>query len=200
MTKDLITLYGDQQIHVLWTLIVVQFIIILFLIFRNQKKIVDDPIGFRIKLLSEINNMLVYSLTVGPVVDNDVVERRLTIEVNGALIETKTFPSSATDLGEVIFEEGVNVNLALVDIDDAGNVSEPAFIRFTTTDTIPPAPPGGFGAVLVAEKVPTTTPKPEAVVEVPPDPVDIDVPLPEPEPAPEVTPEPTPEEDKPLSE
>jgi len=174
-------MYGDQQIHILWTAIAVLLVVVFFLVF-NSKRVVSVPILFNVKLLSERMNMLIYGLSVGPAVDGDVVKRVLTIEVNSELVETREFEPSATDLGEVGFVEGDNVNLALVDVDDAGNTSEPAFVRFVAVDTLPPATPGGFGAALIREVFPTVdveesdvTPVVEVVM---PDPVDMDVPEP----------------------
>lgn len=176
MLKDLITLYADEQIYILWTLISVLLVIIFFLTRRNKKLIVV-PIGFSYKLL-EKNEMLVYGLSVGPAVDHDVVKRVLTIEINDVLVETREFEPSATDLGEVGCGEGDSVNLALVDVDDAGNASEPAFVKFVGVDTIPPSAPGAFGAMLLREVVSTVdfnesdvTPVVEVVL---PDPVDME--------------------------
>lgn len=126
--------------------------------------------------------MLVYGLSVGAVVDSDVVKRVLTVEVNDSLLETREFSPDTTDLGEVSVVEGDNVNLALVDVDDAGNVSEPAFIKFVAADTIPPSVPGGFGATLLREVATNDVPVVESdvtpSVEVSiPDPVDMENPV-----------------------
>lgn len=96
---------------------------------------------------------LIYTVTAGAPVDRDVVARELTVIVNGeASGEPRTYPGSATDLGEVRVEQDANVVLALVDVDDAGNRSQPATVEFTATDTIPPAQPGAFGVQLVREQ------------------------------------------------
>lgn len=176
----MITWYGDSQIHILWTLIAVLLVIIFFLVFRKNN-IVNVPVGFKYKLL-EKNDMLVYGLSVGAVVDSDVVKRVLTVEVNDTLLETREFSPDTTDLGEVSLVEGDNVNLALVDVDDAGNVSEPAFIKFVAADTIPPSVPGGFGATLLREVASNDVPVVESdvtpSVEVSiPDPADMENPV-----------------------
>jgi hypothetical protein len=174
--KELITWYGDSQIHILWTVIAVFSVIILFLTLRRNKKVVGVPFNFKYRLLEKLD-MLVYGLSVGPVVDSDVVKRVLTLEVNDQLVETREFGPDATDLGEVGVAEGSYVNLALVDVDDAGNVSEPAFLRFVSADTLPPVAPGGFGAVLVREvanEIPVVESDATPVVEVETtDPVDM---------------------------
>lgn len=177
-SKDVITWYGDQQIHILWTLIAVQSVVIYFLLSRSRK-IVSVPKNFKVKLL-EKNDMLIYGLSVGPSEAPDVIKRVLTVEVNDQLVETREFEASAFDLGEIGVTEGDKVNLALVDVDDAGNVSEPAFVRFVAADTIAPPPPGSFGVELLREVSPSvpveesdTTPVVEVVL---PDPEDMESP------------------------
>jgi hypothetical protein len=95
---------------------------------------------------------LVYSVTGAPAVDPDVVARRITVTVDGTAREVlPDFPAEATSFGEVAVPQDSQVVLTLVDVDDAGNVSEPAVLEFTATDTIPPAKPGEFGVSLVRE-------------------------------------------------
>ena len=160
-------------------IIIIEILGIVFLLLSKSKKI-NVPDNFKLFFIEEVNTMLVYGLSVGPIVDGDVVKRILTIEVDGELVETKTFEPTATDLGEIRIAEGASVNLALVDEDDAGNVSEPAFIRFVAADTIAPAAPGAFGIQLLREET-TTVPVEEStvtpVVEVViPDPLDMETP------------------------
>ena len=95
---------------------------------------------------------LVYAVTAGAPVDADVVERQLSIVVNGESVSTKSFAGAATELGEVTFSDGDNVTMTLVDLDDAGNRSKPAVADFVAADTIPPAQPGSFGITLVREE------------------------------------------------
>lgn len=96
---------------------------------------------------------LVYSVSAGAPVDADVTVRELLVTVNGEQLgEPVMFNGSATSLGEVRVEQNSVVSLTLVDIDDAGNRSQPATIEFTATDTIPPAQPGSFGVTLAREE------------------------------------------------
>ena len=95
---------------------------------------------------------LVYSVSAGSAVDADVTTRELTVVVNGEQVAQNTFPGSETALGEVVVPQGGNVTLTLVDIDDAGNRSQPATVEFVAADTIPPAQPGSFGVTLVREE------------------------------------------------
>lgn len=96
--------------------------------------------------------MLIYSVSAAPVVDSDVVTRRLTVLVNGEAREPVDFAADATSLGELGFNDDEEVVLTLVDIDDAGNASEPAVFEFVATDTIPPAAPGSLGVSLLREE------------------------------------------------
>ena len=94
-----------------------------------------------------------YQVSVGPVVDGDVVTRQLSVYVNGADTprEVRNYRPTDTNLGDVIVEQGAAVVLRLVDIDDAGNQSEPAVLEFVAEDTIAPAQPGSLGVTLVGE-------------------------------------------------
>ena len=96
--------------------------------------------------------MLIYSVSAGPVVDADVVKRVLTATVNGEARDPSDFPADTTGFGEVGFADNDSVVLSLVDVDDAGNSSEPAVFEFVATDTIPPAQPGSFGVTLLREE------------------------------------------------
>lgn len=92
-------------------------------------------------LKKEINMGLVYELTCAAPVDADVMERRLTVTVNGVVLGTDVFSSDVTNLGERSFVHGDSVVLSLVDVDDVGNVSEPAVVTFVASDTIAPSSP-----------------------------------------------------------
>ena len=101
-----------------------------------------------------MSDVLTYRVSVGPVVDADVIERHLVVAVDGIVTAdgVKVFPGAATELGEVSVPQGASVLLTLVDVDDAGNRSEPAELEFAAEDTLPPAQPGAFGVTLVREE------------------------------------------------
>jgi hypothetical protein len=112
-----------------------------------------QPFAFKCNFLNrEVNNMLVYNVTAGAVVDKDVAERRLSVTVNGEVRETKPFAPETTTFGELSFADNDNVVLSLVDVDDAGNVSSPAVVEFVALDTVAPAAPGEFGVSFVREE------------------------------------------------
>lgn len=95
---------------------------------------------------------LVYSVTSGPAVDSDVVTRRLLVTVNGEVVSTVDHPKDTTSFGEIVVPQDANVVVTLVDVDDSGNESQPAFFEFEAKDTIAPAQPGSLGVTLVREE------------------------------------------------
>jgi len=95
---------------------------------------------------------LVYAVTAGAPVDADVVSRELTAVVNGEVLFTQSLDGKATSLGEVKVPQDSSVTLTLVDIDDAGNRSQPAVVEFVATDTIAPVQPGAFGVTVLREE------------------------------------------------
>lgn len=105
---------------------------------------------------------LVYNLSCGLPLDSDVVERRLTVVVNGKVNPVSVFSKDTADFGEFTFTQDDEVVLSLVDVDDAGNTSPPATLEFVATDTLPPETPGGFVVSLVRE-VEDVTPSPEVL-------------------------------------
>lgn len=116
---------------------------------------VPQPRFLRVKQIGRdvMADVLVYKVSVGPVVDKDVVERQLVVAVNGVSVDDfKVFSADSTDLGEIRVKQDDKVLLTLVDVDDAGNRSAPAVFEFVATDTLPPAQPGSFGVTLVAEE------------------------------------------------
>jgi|LakMenE01Jun11ns_1017448.scaffolds.fasta_scaffold9833791_2 hypothetical protein len=112
------------------------------------------PYAVRITLIRKESGFmaLVYSVTAAPVVDSDVFARRLVVTVNGENVSSTDHPAEVTSFGEVAVPQDSQVVLTLVDIDDAGNSSEPSVVEFTATDTIAPAKPGSFGVTLVREE------------------------------------------------
>jgi hypothetical protein len=94
---------------------------------------------------------LTYTIVAAPVVDADVVNRLLTLVINGEDQGTAEFPASATELSVITVPQDANVVLTLVDVDDAGNKSTPAVVEFVAADTIAPAQPGAITVTLVGE-------------------------------------------------
>lgn len=148
-----------NEMTLLHLIIVVQFLVIIrqgYLLSKRNKEGVAIPLFFKASFKGKIkkgNNMkLVYGLTCSAPVDADVMERRLTVSVNGEVVSTNSYEASTVDFGEFKFVQDDNVVLTLVDVDDVGNVSDPAVVEFLATDTLPPALPGGFGVALLREE------------------------------------------------
>ena len=112
-----------------------------------------QPKAVRFSLIrrARLSMGLVYAVTAGPAVDPDVVSRRLSVTVGGETTTT-SFSADSTSFGEVTVPQDAAVVLTLVDVDDAGNVSQPAVVEFVATDTIAPAQPGELGVSLVREE------------------------------------------------
>jgi len=115
------------------------------------------PYALGVKFVSKkkdgiMANIMVYGVTAGSAGSSDVVERRLTVTVNGEVVETKSYAGDIVDLGELKFAQDADVSLALVDVDDVGNVSSPAIYAFKATDSIAPPVPGSFGVNIIREE------------------------------------------------
>lgn len=117
-------------------------------------------------------DILTYRVDVAPPVDADVVSRELTVSIDGAATVYTAEPGTAFNVFDAV--QGSNVKLELVDIDDAGNRSQPAVVEFVATDTLPPSTPVGFTVEVIAERSAAVVPDPEVV-----DPVDSSEPTPE---------------------
>ena len=140
--------------NVLYGIIVFQSILIIFQrlqIKKLKRKDVSSPVLFSVSFLRKGSNMaLVYSVKCAAPVHADVVERRLSVKVNDTVLPVKVFDSQAVDFGELSFEHNDKVVLSLVDVDDAGSVSEPAILQFVAN--APPSVPSGLSVALVREE------------------------------------------------
>lgn len=119
---------------------------------RLAFKMGGPPHAFRVSLIRMESEMLIYSVTAGPAVDSDVATRRLTVTINGEVSSAVDHPASTTSFGEIAAPQDASVVVTLVDVDDAGNESQPSFFEFTAKDTIPPSQPGSLGVTLVREE------------------------------------------------
>lgn len=94
---------------------------------------------------------ITYRVSAGAPVSGDVVSRLVTVVVDAVEQSTTAYDGQSVDLGNITVPQDSNVVVMLVDVDDAGNKSEPASITFVAADTIPPAQPGFLGVTLVGE-------------------------------------------------
>ncbi len=137
------------------TYIVLVILFVVVVIIRRKRTRTKRPLCFKYHFVRKEKKdtymSLVYELTCAPTTEVDVVERRLVVNVNGEVVSTDTYSKDTTSLGERSFAQGDNVVLSLVDVDDVGNVSEPAIVEFTAMDTIAPSTPG-LSVTLVREE------------------------------------------------
>jgi hypothetical protein len=110
------------------------------------------PGPLSITLIQEDSDVLIYQINLPQPGATDVVKRELTIA-------TPDQPDSVMELApDLLAVEGqkgpqdAKIKLTLVDIDDAGNRSEPRIQEFTLTDTIAPPEPGEIGIAVTGEE------------------------------------------------
>jgi hypothetical protein len=128
---------------VLFILLECSFVVLSYYSMKWKRKLELRPLFIKYKFLKkEIDMGLVYEVTCASPVDTDVVERRLTVTVNGVSVATDVYAGDVTNLGERTFVQGDIVSLSFVDVDDVGNVSDPAVVEFVANDTIAPSVPG----------------------------------------------------------
>jgi hypothetical protein len=149
------------ELFALYVIILIQSFAISRLVYLlRNKRGVSVPKILKINFIRKEDDMaLVYRLSCEAPVDSDVIRRRLLVNVNGNDVKKNTYSKNVEDFGEFTFNQGDDVVMILVDIDDAGNESEPAMVQFQALDTIPPRMPGGFSVSLLRE-VDDTTPEP----------------------------------------
>ena len=82
---------------------------------------------------------------------NDVTERRLDFNIAGGEPIAESLEGSALESSEHSGEQDAEVVGSLVDIDDAGNASEPRDFTFLLVDTIAPPIPGEVGISILSE-------------------------------------------------
>lgn len=96
-----------------------------------------------------------YNATLAAKTANDVVSHEVTLtnatfEDDGSTV--KTVPDGTAEIGMFRADDGANVSTSYVQIDDAGNRSEPVVQSFTSVDDIAPAAPGELGIQHVGEE------------------------------------------------
>lgn len=86
---------------------------------------------------------------VAPAADQGVVTRELHYVVDGTDNVKNVEPVDSAETS-VVLDESTNVSVYLVDIDGAGNRSEPSpSLDFTVSDIVPPSQPGAPGVARV---------------------------------------------------
>ncbi len=104
-----------------------------------------------LNVISQDKNMLNFNLTFPPPGASDVVKRNLFIRIGTNDPESIDYPADATESKEFQGYEGWTVAGTLVDVDDAGNQSQPREFNFNLADTIAPPKPGELGLSINSE-------------------------------------------------
>ena len=152
---------------VLLVLVVVEYVAsaLASFFYSDVVVVVSVPQDLKVLLKGEfMADLLTYQVAVAAPISADVVSRVLTVTVDGVVQPAVTFGGRVMDLGNAQFPQDSQVVLSLVDVDDAGNKSEPTTVEFTALDTLAPAPPGAFAVFLVAEARVADAPVVEAPV------------------------------------
>lgn len=82
----------------------------------------------------------------------DVVERRLTVTIGAGEPQLLNPATDATESIELSGNDNEPVHAELVDVDDAGNVSQPSTLDAILADTLPPPAPGAMGITVTGEE------------------------------------------------
>lgn len=132
---------------------VVCLVLILVYRFACVQNEINTPVVLRVEELrsDSMTDTITYQVSAGVPVSGDVVSRVLTVMVDGEQQSSTAYVGPVTSFGTISVPQDANVTVTLVDVDDAGNKSEPAEYSFVAVDTIPPAQPGALGVTLVGE-------------------------------------------------
>ena len=97
------------------------------------------------------DGMLKFVLELPPKSAADVVSRELRFSVGEQLFEVM-LGAEDVESAEFVGNDNDSVTGTLVDVDDAGNRSEPREFSFVLVDTLPPAQPGEVGLKVTGEE------------------------------------------------
>jgi hypothetical protein len=121
---------------------------------RGGEKVATPVLAVYEKRRKTMADLLKYAVSAPAPVDGDVVGRELTVVVDGTVQSVVKYSGQTVAFDDVEVPQDSAVTLRLVDVDDAGNRSEPAELAFVAVDTLPPAVPGALGVTLVGERRP----------------------------------------------
>jgi hypothetical protein len=131
-----------------------------------------NPGPLRITATGELQmaNMLGFKIVLPelPPEPNDIVSGELTVSIGTGEAQVIPTTKEQTEIVGLSGEQGAEVNVSFVYVDDAGNRSEEASsLLETLVDTIPPATPGALGLAVTSEFT-TEDPSPSIAPEEPP--------------------------------
>jgi len=106
----------------------------------------------QLQLGASIVDFLKFKVLV-PAADGDVVSRKVSVTTSDGVPQVLTVSGkAAAETAEFEVEQGSEVTVEAVNIDDAGNVSEARVQTFVVNDTIAPAAPGELGIEVTGER------------------------------------------------
>lgn len=107
-------------------------------------------------------DLLSFVLIVPAAEDKDVVNRKLTVTLPDGSVQTADVPGSeVAESAEFEVPQDATVNAVCVNVDDAGNESEPRVQDLVIRDTFAPKAPGEIGVRVVSERTVEDTPPSE---------------------------------------
>ena len=101
--------------------------------------------------ISQEGNMLQFKLSLPPGSAPDVVSQELTMTIGALPPTVETFPVAQTETGGYEGVEDADIAASLIDIDGAGNRSQPHNQIFVLRDTVPPGEPGDMGLIVTGQ-------------------------------------------------
>lgn len=106
----------------------------------------SSPGPLRFKLTGEkgtaMGDVISFKVVLPTLADESVVSRELTVTVGDAAPVVQTVDKAATEVDGLSGAQDATFTLSLVDIDEAGNRSQPSTLTDVLKDVFPPATPG----------------------------------------------------------
>ena len=144
--------------------LLVFILLVVMLLDSQENQQLEKPSGLVLKQTGrkQMADLLTYQVTAAASTAADAVSREVSLVIDGAEPVVTVYAPTEENLGSVTVPQNAKVTVSVVDVDDAGNRSEPAVLSFTATDTLPPPVPGAVSVTLVSEEsIPDVAPAPE---------------------------------------
>lgn len=115
----------------------------------------SNPGPLRLVITGEdpMADKILFQVVLPPKSAADVVRRELLVSFADGTEDLIELTASDTVTENLKGDQDSDVTLSLVDIDDAGNRSEPSVATFTLQDTVAPPQPGELGIKITGEEV-----------------------------------------------
>jgi hypothetical protein len=119
----------------------------------------SNPGLLRISITGEdpMADKILFQVVLPPKSAPDVVRRELTVSFADGSQDVIELSADATSSDTLKGDQDSEISVSLVDIDDAGNRSEPSLAAFELLDTVAPPAPGELGLSIVGEETETVS-------------------------------------------